>query len=96
MEIVEDLLYALAGDNPGSLLLELSELFLQINVEKTELVGLRLLRQLLRRVVKSHDQLEEVIEEVSIVLNDTILVVFFSLVETINVETLINRLMGGW
>ena len=39
MEIVEDLLYALAGDNPGSLLLELSELFLQINVEKTELVG---------------------------------------------------------
>ena len=62
----------------------------EVNVEEAQLVDLRLLSQLLSRIIQAHNQLEEVIEEVAIALDYPLLIPVVVLGESINVEALVH------
>ena len=89
LEVVEDLLDFLASDHTCCLLLILSDLLLQVDIEQTKLINLRLLCELFSRIVQTNDELEEVVEKVAVVLDHSILV-SSRLCKSVNIKALIN------
>jgi len=79
LEESEDLFDLVPRYDTPCLVFVLLNLLLQVHVEEAQLVDLRLLSHLLGCVVQLHDQFEEIVQQVAIVLHHSLLVDHFAI-----------------